>query len=191
VRENRQPLGEVEGHIPALRRYARGLIGQDRPDQVACADEMVREVIERSRCNGPLSVFKNPRLWLYATLTSCNRARARTTPPGATPTGPAGAKGVRETLAQVALEDREALLDLARTFDERRPTETPEPTSSIPAPAGEITPGDDYDAKADIPALLKAHGWRPCGPSGKYWTRPGKARNPAFPQRRWRRQKAK
>ena len=110
MRENRQLLGEVEGHIPALRRYARGLIGQDSPDLIACADEMVREVIERSRCNGPLSVFKNPRLWLYATLTSCNRARARTTPPGATPTGPAGAKGVRETLAQVALEDREALL---------------------------------------------------------------------------------
>ena len=110
MRENRQLLGEVEGHIPALRRYARGLIGQDSPDLIACADEMVREVVERSRRNGQLSVFKNPRLWLYATLTTCNRARARTTPPGATPPGRARAKGVRETLAQVALEDREALL---------------------------------------------------------------------------------
>ena len=110
MRENRQPLGDVEGHIPALRRYARGLTGQDRPDLVACADEMVREVVKRSRHHGQLAGFKNPRLWLYATLTSCNRARTRTTPQGGPPASAARAKGVRETLAQVALEDREALL---------------------------------------------------------------------------------
>ena len=42
MRENRQPLGEVEGHIPALRRYARGLMDHDHHDPAACADEMVR-----------------------------------------------------------------------------------------------------------------------------------------------------
>ncbi len=46
------------------------------------------------------------------------------------------------------------------------------------APAGlnprsglELTPGDDYDARGDFPALLTAHGWTKC-PGG--WTRPGK-----------------
>lgn len=69
-------------------------------------------------------------------------------------------------------EDRDALLSLARTFDERRPAEP-----AHKEPAGDaLPPGDDYDAKADLPALLKKHGWKHCGQSGKYWTRPGKAK---------------
>ena len=82
------------------------------------------------------------------------------------------------SIPTITEEDREALLDLARTFDERATTAA-EPEAAPAAPtahAGELTPGDDYDAKADVPALLTAHGWRPCGPSGKYWTRPGKTR---------------
>ena len=110
VRENRQPLGDVEGHIPALRRYARGLVDHDSPDPVACADDMVREVVERSRRHGQLAVFRNPRLWLYATLTTCNRARARKSPPHARPTGLTPAPGMRDALARVELADREALL---------------------------------------------------------------------------------
>jgi len=110
VRENRQPLGEVEGHIPALRRYARGLMDPNCPDPVACADEMVREVVERSQRNGQLGVFKNPRLWLYATLTTCNRARNRAAPLKSHGPGKIPAPGVRDALAQVTLEDREALL---------------------------------------------------------------------------------
>ena len=110
MRENRQPLGEVEGHIPALRRYARGLMDHDCPDPVACADEMVREVVERSQRHGQLGVFKNPRLWLYATLTTCNRARTLAAPIKSRPFGKILAPGVRDTLAQVVLEDREALL---------------------------------------------------------------------------------
>ena len=110
MRENRQPLGEVEGHIPALRRYARGLMDLDCPDPVACADEMVREVVERSQRNGQLGVFKNPRLWLYATLTTCNRARIRSAPLKSRPPARIPAPGVRDALAQVVLEDREALL---------------------------------------------------------------------------------
>jgi hypothetical protein len=80
------------------------------------------------------------------------------------------------SIPTISEEDRDALLDLARTFDERRPVETEEPADCRQAPAGEVTPGDDYDARADVPALLKAHGWKPAGSSGKYWTRPGKAK---------------
>jgi hypothetical protein len=71
-------------------------------------------------------------------------------------------------------DDRDALLSLARSFDERVPQEVahhePAPTDSA------LTPGDDYDARADIPGLLRKHGWKAAGGSGKYWTRPGKAR---------------
>lgn len=77
----------------------------------------------------------------------------------------------------ISEDDRDALLSLARSFDERlAPDEHPEPHHHTPTPGGELTPGDDYDAKADVPSLLKAHGWKPCGPSGKYWTRPGKTK---------------
>lgn len=33
-------------------------------------------------------------------------------------------------------------------------------------------PGDDYNARADVPGLLKSHGWTPVGKTG--WLRPGK-----------------
>lgn len=85
-------------------------------------------------------------------------------------------QGDWSSIPTISEEDRDAILSLAQSFDERRPVETPEPVETKPAPAGELTPGDDYDAKADVPSLLKAHGWKPCGPSGKYWTRPGKAK---------------
>ncbi len=83
------------------------------------------------------------------------------------------------SIPTITEEDRSALLDLAKTFDERRPVEIEIPADHRPAASStsaEITPGDDYDAKADVPALLKAHGWKPAGSSGKYWTRPGKAK---------------
>ena len=110
VRENRHPAGEVEGHIPALRRYARGLMEPDCPDPIASADEMVREVAQRSTRNEQLAGFKNPRLWLYATLTTCNRARLRAASRRANPSSRPRPPGVREALAKIPLEDREALL---------------------------------------------------------------------------------
>lgn len=73
----------------------------------------------------------------------------------------------------ISEEDRDALLELARSFDERHPAEV---EHVEPPHDSSLTPGDDYDARADIPALLRAHGWKACGQSGKYWTRPGKAK---------------
>jgi Bifunctional DNA primase/polymerase, N-terminal/AAA domain len=75
-------------------------------------------------------------------------------------------------------EDRDALLNLARTFDETPPIEAHEPrqTSTPAAPGSEATPGDDFDFLCDMPALLQKHGWRPASRDGKYWTRPGKTK---------------
>lgn len=74
------------------------------------------------------------------------------------------------SIPTLSADECDALLDLARSFDER-PANEPEPP---PAVGSGTTPGDDYDAKADVPALLRSHGWKPAG--GKYWTRPGKAK---------------
>ena len=71
----------------------------------------------------------------------------------------------------ISTEDRDALLSLARSFDETPPTEAPQAPQSL---GNDVTPGDDYDFRADVPALLRAHGWASAGGSDRYWTRPGK-----------------
>jgi len=73
----------------------------------------------------------------------------------------------------ITTEDRDALLSLARSFDETPPQEAREAPSALGA---DLTPGDDYDFRADVPALLRAHGWASAASSEKYWTRPGKTR---------------
>ena len=46
-------------------------------------------------------------------------------------------------------------------------------------PVGDTTrPGDDYNTRGDVAALLRKHGWRSCGQradGNEHWTRPGKA----------------
>lgn len=105
-------MREVEGHIPALRRYARGLIGNEAPDPAAQADELVRETVALAQRNGQLGAFQDPRLWLYATLTVRNRARSAAAP-APSPARPAGhplAANPSDALGRLALEEREALL---------------------------------------------------------------------------------
>ena len=83
------------------------------------------------------------------------------------------------SIPEINEDDRDALLNLARTFDERPMVEIGEPSepskSAGDSPLGG-TPGDDYDLRCDIPGLLKKHGWKPAGRDGKYWTRPGKTK---------------
>ncbi len=72
-------------------------------------------------------------------------------------------------------EDRDALLELARSFDERPARDVVHHELRTPTcTTSGLTPGDAYDAQADVPALLQAHGWTHA--HGEYWTRPGKAR---------------
>jgi hypothetical protein len=81
-------------------------------------------------------------------------------------------QGDWSSIPLISEDDRDALLSLARSFDERPPVEAvKEDTSPLGA---DISPCDDYDFRADIPALLRQHGWKAAGRSGKYWTRPGK-----------------
>ncbi|MCA1995933.1 MAG: AAA family ATPase, partial [Armatimonadetes bacterium] len=69
--------------------------------------------------------------------------------------------------------ERDDLLAVARSFNERTPTEPNIP----PPPAGKDTkPGEEYDDRgaAEVPALLRRHGWTPLDPENKHWRRPGK-----------------
>jgi hypothetical protein len=75
----------------------------------------------------------------------------------------------------ITTDDRDALLELAQTFDE-----TPEvvtvTTDTAPPPDGSLSPGDDYNARGDVAGLLRKHDWHTSGKSDTYWTRPGKAK---------------
>ena len=80
------------------------------------------------------------------------------------------------SIPAITEDDRDALLTLAKTFDEQIPAEAEPSHVTAGIPSSDATPGDDFDFRADVPALLKQHGWKPAGSSGKYWTRPGKAK---------------
>lgn len=75
--------------------------------------------------------------------------------------------GTWETIQELSDDERDTLLALARSFHEAPPAEV------LHDVGPDLAPGDDYDSRADVPALLTAHGWTSAG--GKYWTRPGKA----------------
>ncbi len=70
----------------------------------------------------------------------------------------------------ITVEEREALIELARSFNERVPEER-EVTGPID---GGESPGDDYDKRGDIESLLMRHGWVKVGKV--HWRRPGKAK---------------
>ncbi len=94
-------------------------------------------------------------------------------------------RGDWAAIPEVTEDERDALISLARSFDETEPKEV----HAAPTLAADgATPGDDYDARADIPELLRAHGWTHA--AGKYWTRPGKTRGisaswDVIPRRLW------
>jgi hypothetical protein len=73
--------------------------------------------------------------------------------------------------------ERDILLEAAWSLNEFIPEPTPEP---VPEPVTTLTnsglrPGDDYNARGDVKALLQSHGWT-CVKAGEneYWRRPGK-----------------
>jgi bifunctional DNA primase/polymerase-like protein len=80
------------------------------------------------------------------------------------------------SIAILSAEEREALLDLARSFDEmpdgevRPAPETPKLTDG--------RPGDDFNARASWPDILNPHGWRAlftASDGNQHWRRPGKS----------------
>ena len=80
-------------------------------------------------------------------------------------------------LPVLTTEERDVLLEAAWTLNEH----FPEPVvcskrSSIPTAPGELRPGDDFNQRGDIPALLLKHGWTLARDAeNQYWRRPGKS----------------
>ena len=85
------------------------------------------------------------------------------------------ARGSLSTVPTLTSAERSALHTLARVFNEFADPRhlAPEPRPSYTAGT---RPGDDFNARGDLPPLLETHGWRHLGCHGvkTLWQRPGK-----------------
>lgn len=84
-------------------------------------------------------------------------------------------RGGFESIVRVTADEREALHELARTFDELH-REQSEGTSRGENPCSDSRPGDDFNARTTWPEVLEPHGWVHVFDRGAvaYWRRPGK-----------------
>jgi RNA polymerase sigma-70 factor (ECF subfamily) len=101
---------DIEAHVPSLRRYARALVSRDAEDPRMVSENLVAEVVDRAHSSAEIARSGNLRIWLYATLTSLNRARLRHSVIPAPPAPAAGPLGVSEAIACLPLECREPIL---------------------------------------------------------------------------------
>src|SRR5262245_36550336 len=83
--------------------------------------------------------------------------------------------GDLKAIPEITADEREILLDCARSFNERV---KPEPVSTNGAPPSGLRPGDDYNARGDSRSDIDRHGWQYVkqGARGELWRRPGKDR---------------
>jgi RNA polymerase sigma-70 factor (ECF subfamily) len=126
---------DIEKLTPSLRRFARALVAHEPDDAPDIADNLVHDALARAWRADWSRRTQDPRLFLYAAITSSNRQRMRTRPPAQAPAervGPSSASGggpsassqssapctlpnarrhgVTHALDAMALEDREAFL---------------------------------------------------------------------------------
>jgi AAA domain len=80
-----------------------------------------------------------------------------------------------ETIASYTRAERDALIALARSFDQMPRPEVRVPRSTPSAVTGD-RPGDDYNRRTTWSQLLEPAGWTHVGDRGDvlYWRRPGK-----------------
>lgn len=86
-------------------------------------------------------------------------------------------RGGAETIATITPNERRALWELARTFDEMPKLQCSEPENHINSSrCGGDRPGDDFNQRAGWAQVLEPHGWRKVFEKGEttYWRRPGK-----------------
>lgn len=89
-------------------------------------------------------------------------------------------QGDLDNLPVLSSDERETLLLAAWELNEHWVTSPQSRSCGDSPPPCEITrPGDDFNARGDVVALLEKHGWRACGKRSDgnlHWTRPGKNR---------------
>jgi hypothetical protein len=85
----------------------------------------------------------------------------------------------RGSIWDAPLIDDEALLSIARSLNRKeQPAWEPSAKKAAPweraTPSVDLTPGDAYNQRGDIFALLRAHGWHAIDKGASKWRRPGK-----------------
>lgn len=83
--------------------------------------------------------------------------------------------GAFHTIATYTAEERQALIELAQSFDERTRPEARRPSRRTTVLLGD-RPGDDYNRHMTWPEVLEPHGWTRLFDRGEttHWRRPGK-----------------
>lgn len=87
-------------------------------------------------------------------------------------------RGDLDTIATVTPDERDDLLELARTFDEMPREQVPEPKGTELRQAAGPRPGDVFNERATWGDILEPHGWRHIYDRGDegFWRRPDKDR---------------
>lgn len=83
-------------------------------------------------------------------------------------------KGGVASIVNLAREERQAILTLARTLDQMPKPRHPEPR--LPSIGTGSRPGDEFNRRAAWPEILEPHGWQQVyrRDDETYWLRPGK-----------------
>jgi hypothetical protein len=88
-------------------------------------------------------------------------------------------QGEFTSLPVLTAHERELLLLAAWELNEYwATTPQPAPCANLLQNPDNTRPGDDFNTRGDVVALLEQHGWQPCGvraDGNQHWTRPGKS----------------
>ncbi len=87
-------------------------------------------------------------------------------------------QGTFKDIPTITTKERETLFTIAKSFDQTPVKKTTgEKTEQKPyaSASGEVSPFDDYNVRADVPALLEKHGWKLAYQRGEHihYKRPG------------------
>jgi len=83
--------------------------------------------------------------------------------------------GDLKTIPTITAHERDVLLTCARSLNEFIKPSNQVAPERAPKSAPGLKPGEDFNQRGDIRALLEKHGWRPLGKGrlGEKWQRPG------------------
>lgn len=159
----------VEGNLKLARRPAtKEELVQDQIEENAAAQKADREPKNLNPTDRPRVLIETRGEGGYVITAPSNG--------GIHPSGDAWVMvtGGFESIATISAEEREALLDLARSFDEM-PQEAPRAPET--ASTADLRPGDDFNQRGAWAGILEPHGWHhvfTASDGNQHWRRPGK-----------------
>lgn len=176
---NASSIACIGGKIQCIdfdEKYARGIYNQyfELAKEVGLEDVVNKCLLQSTPSGGYHLVFKCQGEMRNQKLAKCEDGKVAIETRGsggyfliAPSDGYQVINGTFEDLKEITVDERDALLEVARSFNAKHPAEYT--STSIT----DCTPGDDYDQRGDVTSLLRSRGWTPVG---KYhWRRPGKS----------------